>query len=338
MIKVSVIIPIYNAEKYLQRCLDSVVNQTLKDIEIICVNDCSMDSSLKIIEKYAQNDKRIKVINHEINGGEAKARNTGINSAQGEYIGFLDNDDELDLDFYEKLYTKAIEENAQVCRGEVRQYNLNGQIKYSGINELYKKTGCRMYFSTTWWTAIYKRDFINENKFRLPEGIILGGDILFLNNVMLKTQRFSFVDGTFYNYYRRADSGDSAILPIRKVISALNIYKQIIENMNQALLKGIVNEEEYNYVYQLWFLSIINLSMRNDDYQVKEMCAKELLDTYAMSLRKEVTDKLLERDYISLLKYIKTNDEKGLADYLAQNNAPFKIKLANTRYHIKKKK
>ena len=337
MVKISVIIPVYNAEQYLVRCLDSVINQSLQDIEIICVNDCSTDNSLEILENYAKNDKRIKIINCKINGGESKARNTGIDNAQGEYIAFLDNDDRLDLDFYEKLYNQAIKENAQVCRGEVSQYNLNGQIKHSGINQLFEKSRCRMYFSTTWWTAIYKRDFINENNFRLPENIILGGDILFLNNVMLKTQRFSFVDGTFYHYYRRSDSGDSAILPINKVRSALGVYKQIIKNINQAFQEKNINKEEYDYVYQLWFLSIINLSMRNKDYQVKELCTEELLNTYALCLRTPDIDEILKKDYISLFEYIKTNDKKSLLNYLMKNDSAIKIKMANTRYNIRKK-
>lgn len=112
MPKVSVIIPVYNTEKYLRKCLDSVCNQTLSDIEIICVNDCSPDNSLEILNEYAQKDNRIKVINFEENKGVSIARNTGIDSATGEFIGFVDADDFVDLDFYEKLYNKATETGA----------------------------------------------------------------------------------------------------------------------------------------------------------------------------------------------------------------------------------
>ena len=109
MSKVSVIIPVYNAQDYLERCLFSVCNQTLEDIEIICVNDASTDKSINILNQYAQKYSNIKVIDCKVNGGESKARNIGLEKATGEYLGFVDNDDEIDLDFYEKLYKKAKE-------------------------------------------------------------------------------------------------------------------------------------------------------------------------------------------------------------------------------------
>ena len=116
MPKVSVIIPIYNTEKYLRKCLDSVCNQTLSDIEIICVNDCSTDNSLEILEEYASKDNRIKLIDFKENKGAAVARNAGIDEAKGEYIGFVDSDDFIDLDFYEKLYNKAVKSGADCVK------------------------------------------------------------------------------------------------------------------------------------------------------------------------------------------------------------------------------
>lgn len=115
--KVSVIIPVYNAAQYLERCLDSVINQTLKDIEIICINDCSTDNSLEILEEYASKDNRIKIIDFKENKGVAAARNAGINEAQGEYIGFVDPDDYIDSDFYAQLYKKAYETKADIVKG-----------------------------------------------------------------------------------------------------------------------------------------------------------------------------------------------------------------------------
>ena len=102
MPKISVIVPVYNVEKYLARCLDSIINQTLADIEIICINDGSTDNSLEILNDYAKKDSRIKIID-QTNAGLSCARNAGMQIAQGEYIGFVDSDDWIDLDFYEKL-------------------------------------------------------------------------------------------------------------------------------------------------------------------------------------------------------------------------------------------
>ena len=101
MVKVSVVIPVYNVEDYLRDCLDSIVNQTLKDIEIICINDGSTDNSLEILEHYKSKDERIKVISQE-NGGISAARNKGIDLASGDYISFIDSDDYIDNNFYEK--------------------------------------------------------------------------------------------------------------------------------------------------------------------------------------------------------------------------------------------
>ena len=123
MSKVSVIIPVYNVEKYLEKCLKSVCSQTLRDIEIICVNDCSPDNSLEILQEYASKEERIKIINFEQNQGVSIARNEAIKVAQGEYIAFCDSDDTISLNFCEALYNKAKQDNAQVVLTKSVKYN-----------------------------------------------------------------------------------------------------------------------------------------------------------------------------------------------------------------------
>ena len=100
-VKISIVIPAFNSENYIAKCIDSIVNQTLKDIEIIIVNDASEDNTQKIIEHYASKDNRIKIINLETNSGQGFARNKGIELAQGQYIGFVDADDYVDVDYFE---------------------------------------------------------------------------------------------------------------------------------------------------------------------------------------------------------------------------------------------
>ncbi len=135
MSKVSVIIPVYNVEKYLKECLDSVVNQTLKDIEIICVNNGSVDNSLQILEEYSAKDCRIKIIDKN-NTGVASARNEGIKAASGEFIGFVDSDDWIELDYFEKLYKAAIEYNSDISYTNiVKFFNENKVERFYGPND-----------------------------------------------------------------------------------------------------------------------------------------------------------------------------------------------------------
>ncbi len=177
MPKVSVIIPVYNVEKYLRQCLDSVVNQTLKDIEIICVDDGSTDYSSSILDEYAAKDKRIQVI-HKENGGYGKAMNTGIDHATGEYIGIVEPDDYVELNMFETLYNKAIETNVDFVKSNFYQFkeDLHQQIisldnlgkYYNRIIKVQNEQGVFNCGMNT-WTGIYKTDFIKKNNIRYNE-------------------------------------------------------------------------------------------------------------------------------------------------------------------------
>lgn len=120
--KISIIIPVYNVEKYLEQCLKSVINQTFKDIEIICINDGSTDNSLEILEAFQKQDERIKIINKQ-NEGQGIARNEGLKIAKGEYISFIDPDDWVEQGMYEFLYNKFLETNAQIIRFNYRSFD-----------------------------------------------------------------------------------------------------------------------------------------------------------------------------------------------------------------------
>ena len=125
--KVSILVPCYNVEKYLKQCLDSIVNQTLKDIEIIVINDGSTDSTLNIIKSYAKQDKRIKIIDKE-NEGYGKSMNQGLDAATGKYIGIVESDDWADTDMFEKLVKIADENNVDVAKGNYYKYTTtNGE-------------------------------------------------------------------------------------------------------------------------------------------------------------------------------------------------------------------
>jgi glycosyltransferase involved in cell wall biosynthesis len=126
---ISLIIPIYNVEAYLQECLDSCISQTFKDIEIICINDCSSDNSLNILQEFANNDKRIKIINHEVNKGLGAARNTGIEASTGQYCWFIDSDDYILLNSCEILHDVANQFKTDIIRFNRIDYDYNNITK-----------------------------------------------------------------------------------------------------------------------------------------------------------------------------------------------------------------
>ena len=134
MIKLSVIVPVYNVELYLRECLDSIINQTLKDIEIICIDDCSSDNSYGILEEYSKKDNRIIIFRNQENMSAGPSRNIGIRVSQGEYITFVDSDDFLDKNYYELLYNTAKEYDSDIVNtSNILRYN-NGEISYYYCN------------------------------------------------------------------------------------------------------------------------------------------------------------------------------------------------------------
>ena len=178
MVKVSVIVPAYNVEKYLAECLDSLINQTLEDIEIIVINDGSTDCTLQILEEYAAKDRRIKIINQE-NAGQSVARNRGIDAAVGEYVAFVDADDWVDLDFFRKLYDAAKKENADVAAGGILFCDLNLKrrflVKYRSQKSLYKLKEKYKYLLCNGkhcyiWNKIYHREHLLNGKLFFMDG------------------------------------------------------------------------------------------------------------------------------------------------------------------------
>ena len=243
MSKVSVIIPVYNTEKFLRKCLDSVCNQTLQDIEIICINDCSTDGSLEILREYAGKDNRIKLIELFENGGAAKARNIGIDIAHGEYIGFVDSDDFVDLDFYEKLYNKAVETGADAVKGEIWELNdisnaPHMEAKYD-LNNFIQKNKAYFYFTFT--TAIYKRDFIIQNNIRFPEGLCHLEDPYFTIKAAVYYKKLEIVK----YYYVVTQDTRSKKPAINAIIDSLCLGALNILEMLNSL---DVSEEHYKIV------------------------------------------------------------------------------------------
>ncbi len=208
MPKVSVIIPVYNVEQYLERCLDSVCNQTLKDIEIICVNDCSTDNSLQILQEYAAKDSRIRVIDLDKNIGEAAVRNLAFEEIKSEYFGFVDSDDTIDKNFYEVLYNNAEKCDADISKGVIVKYDSDKQEwlipEWSALNsEIQKNIAC---FINSHTTAIYKTQIIKAHSIKYHEGIHNLVDSYFLLQVIKYAKKFVSTDDVRYYYYTTPNS------------------------------------------------------------------------------------------------------------------------------------
>ncbi|DAB15326.1 TPA: hypothetical protein CPU00_06110 [Candidatus Gastranaerophilales bacterium HUM_18] len=271
MPKVSVIIPVYNTEKFLRKCLDSVCNQTLQDIEIICINDCSTDGSLEILREYARKDNRIKLIELLENCGAAKARNIGIDIAEGEYLGFIDSDDYIDLDFYENLYAKAIETSADVVKGsDMLIIWQNGRKEIDKQNEKIKKN--KINFWSQYTTAIYKRVFILENNIEFPAGLLVGEDPVFAIKCAFLSNKIDIINNAQYYYMRRDESLNSEYWSLKKVKS----YIKYIEIVTDFVLKLNIDEKSHRTFFG-WLL--------NDIY-----CTRETKKAFDKSYEKILTE------------------------------------------------
>lgn len=244
MAKVSIIIPTYNVEPYLRECLNSVVGQTLKDIEIICVNDGSTDNSLEIIEEYAKRDGRIIVITGQ-NGGYGKAMNKGLDRATGEYIGIVEPDDYIALNMYEELYSRAREYNVDIVKADfyrfTREANGNMHLVYNHLsNEQsdYNRVLCPIEeqrsfrFIMNTWSGIYRRSFIEKYKIRHNE---TPGASYQDNGFWFQTFTFAkqvmFIDKPYYR--NRRDNPSSSMYNRTKVYS-MNVEYAYIRDLIMA--------------------------------------------------------------------------------------------------------
>lgn len=270
--KVSIIVPVYNAEKYLERCISSLRNQTLEDIEIILVDDSSTDSSLEICNKTAMEDSRIKVI-HKVNEGAGKARNAALEIATGEYIGFMDSDDYVELNMFKTLYEKATEYNSDLVMSGVLFVDGN---MFSKEGECIRKTyfdkdthfdtekslkELRMgivgakpedaddsKYGMSIWKNLFKSEIIKQNNITFQsEREMLSEDALFMMDYIACIKKATGIDGAFYNYCRNEDS-------ISKSYKKDRFEKSLVfvEEVEKRFKKDIEEQEYRTYIDRFW--------------------------------------------------------------------------------------
>jgi glycosyltransferase involved in cell wall biosynthesis len=224
MIKISVVVPVFNSAKYLEKCIESLLIQTLSSMEFIFINDGSTDESLSILEKYALNNPKIKIIN-QVNQGVSAARNTGLAIANGDYIGFVDADDFVDSNYFSQLFEIAVQTNSQIVISGFNKV-IDEKIVYNQpvfeIGKQFQLTEIKQYIlpffieqdlMNTVWNKLYESKLIRINNVRFPLGFTNGEDGLFNIQAFSKSQSAYFIDCGGY-YYR--DVYDSATKNIKK--------------------------------------------------------------------------------------------------------------------------
>ena len=252
MIKVSVIVPVYNVEKYLPKCLDSLVNQTLKDIEIIIVNDGSPDNSDKIISQYAKKYKNIKAYTKE-NGGLSDARNFGLKKATGKYIAFLDSDDYVREDMYEKMYNKAISGNFDMVVCDLNYiYEDSDKVlrAYSNIKTdttNIKNVMINIYPSA--WNKIYKKELFNSG-IEFKKGVWFE-DVEFIYRLLPYVKSIGVVSEPFNQYLQRPGSITNSV--DKRIYHYIDNWNGVVNYYkSHDLYDKYYKELEYSYVRYIY--------------------------------------------------------------------------------------
>ena len=232
--KVSVIVPVYNTEPYLRECLDSIKNQTLKEIEIICVDDGSPDNCGKILDEYASNDSRFIVV-HQVNKGVQEARNAGLDIASGEYITFLDSDDYLQLDAYEVAYNSAKTDDVDIIQFDCRRFQ-NGKDEHIIENNDYSEglvmgRNTYIYFGPgPWvWNKLYKSEVIKKDNVKFIKSITPADDTCFAWMVLGRVKRVKVIPTKLYNYRFRKGSLSSGSIETA-FINSYKMFKLICDD------------------------------------------------------------------------------------------------------------
>ena len=322
MIKISVIVPVYNVENYLRECLESIINQTLKDIEILCIDDCGNYNSSNILEEYAKKDNRIKIIRHKENKGLGPARNTGIKEAKGEYISFIDSDDYISKDFLYNLYNTAKKYDSDIVNTlNIKCYRNNKKTQFyytfkkkefessCNLNDIengFSKQAIAPYV----WNKIYKTSFLRDNNLNfLNTKLGAAEDINFIMKLMTNNPKISFNNNSIY-YYRYN------ITSLTNIVNKnLNCVNNCIFNMYDVLDYYKNNYPEFlDKIYLKIFVPALNFYSASSQKTKRELYQKfydfvQELDIEESKINKKSTfENYVFNEYLSI-KISKTYDE-----------------------------
>lgn len=302
---VSIVIPIYNVEKYIDKCICSVKNQTYKNLEIILVNDGSPDNCKEIIENYSKLDSRIKIINKN-NGGLSDARNAGLNLATGDYICFIDGDDYVELDMVEQSINKLNKSNSDVLIFSFynEDVDLYENIIERNIVELNQNDPNSMLAIVGYaWNKMYKTSYIKSNKFLFEKGLSLVEDVVFNENIIENTNKIDYINKPLYHYISRMRTTlakqyyDDSYNLIKKgfnsrkniMFKLFGINKKLKEIMAESYINGI------RYCCSNMFFYKNSLSFKDKYTNLKNILNdNETIDQIKFYRDKTLFDKLIK--------------------------------------------
>lgn len=300
--KVSIIVPVYNVERWLDRCVQSLIHQTLKDIEIILVDDKSPDDCPRICDTYMRMDKRIKVIHRQENGGLGYTRNSGLDVATGKYVAFVDSDDYMDYCAYERLYNECEANNLEICYFRYRRVDESGNyyemchekviydfqnrkevkdvlLAMLGLVPTASDIGRQMKLSVSVCLALYRRDIIDKVRF-ISERDMASEDLVFHVALLPRINRVRILPDVYYNYFVNSGSISNSYGE-----QTFRRFIRLLEYLGQTLPE-IFNKEEYYEYYLSYVLSTMKVILRFEVWKdssigtrcerIKEICSMDL--------------------------------------------------------------
>lgn len=322
-VKVSVIVPVYNVEKYVARCLNSLINQTLHDIEIIIVNDGTKDNSLKICQEYEKKDHRIKIYSKE-NEGLGLTRNYGLKIATGEYVAFLDSDDYIDLDFYEKLYNDAKKNETDASFADIKIHKSDDNIfqrdympfrnkvvsskifMYNLLHVKNKEEYKNEYMGISVWRSIYKREILEKNNIIfVSERKFISEDIIFNIDFCMNSEKLSFIDNTYY-YYCSNGSSLTTTYKKDKFEKSIILYEELIRRLKEYGEYDIVKKGLSNFF--LGYVRTVIKQESNNNVALKEQLKriKEIVrNKYVINAIKDKQYESISREIYDLFIKLK---------------------------------
>ncbi|EAZ84765.1 glycosyltransferase [Lysinibacillus sp. FSL M8-0216] len=312
MVLVSVIVPVYNAENYLNKCLTSICHQSLKDIEIITINDGSEDQSLTVLQNFAQVDARITVLDTD-NGGVSKARNLGMEQAKGQYITFVDADDWLELTMLEELFLACRLTGSNIVKCDLfwqeeigsRQlyYPSKTYFTYSAtacLNKLFTEIGEKHFGFAS--CKLYKKSFIDLHKLKFDETMNFAEDTVFLTRAVIKNQSICYVPKQLYYY----NVGNQNSLTSRAMSNVRNNYDLLYKKLSEELQSGEVYEKVKNSFLNYQFEGLLVILHQ---CPAKPQAIKNALQSFLQAYPEVLKVKLMNRklQQFIFLKLIKMN-------------------------------